>query len=385
MSHKEKIPFNIPYISGMEGKYIMDALYSRAHSGNHEYSAMCISLMQEKYGFHSVFLTPSCTAAMEMGAILADLNPGDEVILPSYSFSSTANAVVLRGAKPVFCDVDPATMNIDVNQIESLLSERTKMILPIDYTGIPCEIDAIMSIADKHGLTVMEDAAQSFHSFYKGKPCGSIPPLAAFSFHESKNIACGEGGALVVNEPALVERAEIIQEKGTDRSSVLKGLKNKYGWVDIGSSFLLSDILAAMLYAQIECVEEIVAKRGKVMNAYRELLNPYHNAGYLQLPILPEYVTLNNHALFVIFDTAGNRERFLKSLREKRVHAYVGYTPLHSSAYGRKFGYHSEDVPITEDISKRIVRLPFYTDLADEGLDYCVDCMNNVLREIYGP
>ncbi len=378
-----KIPFNIPYLTGAEEAYMLDALRSRAHCGNRAYAERCIALLKEKYGFHAVFLTPSCTAAMEMGAILADLQPGDEVILPSYTFSSTANAIVLRGAIPAFCDVDPATMNIDVSLIEELITERTRLIVPIDYTGIPCDIDAILAIAKKYNLLVMQDAAQSIHSFYKGTPCGGSAPLAAFSFHESKNLSCGEGGALVVNDPALVERAAFLQEKGTDRSLVLKGLRSKYGWIDLGSSFLLSDILAAVLLAQIERVDEIVAKRAVVTSAYFNLFDPYGEQGLLQLPAYPDHIQVNHHAFFVIFDTAPNRDTFLKLTGQKEIYPYSGYVPLHSSRMGRKFGYEPEDVPVTEDIAKRIVRLPFYTDLSENGLDYCISGMQTVLEQIY--
>ena len=380
-----KIPFNIPYLTRMEEKYILDALRSHSHCGNRKYGERCISLMKKRYGFHSVFLTSSCTTAMEMGALLANLKPGDEVILPSYTFSSTANAVVLRKTKPVFCDVDPMTMNIDVSLIESLITERTKMIVPIDYAGIPCEIDSIMKIADKHGIMVMQDAAQSFCSVHKGnKPCGTVPQLAAFSFHETKNISCGEGGALIVNSPDLVERAHFLQEKGTDRNLVLKGVKNKYSWIDLGSSFLLSDILAAMLLAQLEDVQNIVNKRSKITSAYRDLYEPYDEKKCLQIPKIPEGVKLNHHAFFVIFDIENNQQRFLRLLREKRIYAYIGYMPLHSSPMGRKFGYRPEDVPLTENIAKRIVRLPFYTELESNGLDYCIEGMSEVLRTLYG-
>lgn len=362
---------------------MLDALHTRAHCGNRKYAGKCIELMRERYGFKHIFLTPSCTSAMEMGAILADIQPGDEVILPSYTFASTANAVVLRGAKPVFCDINPDTMNIDVNLIEDLITERTKMILPIDYAGIPCDIDKIMEIADKYGLMVMEDAAQSFHSYYKGKPCGADADFTAFSFHESKNVSCGEGGALVINRENLVERAAIIQEKGTDRAKVLEGLQKNYGWVDIGSSFLLSDISAAMLYAQIEKAEEIVNKRSLITEAYRRLFQPYAERGCLRIPRLPEHVKINHHAMFVIFDSSENRSHFLESLNRKDIHPYIGYTPLHSSQYGCRFGHKPEDVPLTEDISRRIVRLPFYADLADEELDYCLEGMGETLKEIY--
>jgi dTDP-4-amino-4,6-dideoxygalactose transaminase len=341
--------------------------------------------MKEKYGFLSVFLTSSCTTAMEMGALLIDLEPGDEVILPSYTFSSTANAVVLRGVKPVFCDVDPKTMNMDASLIEPLITERTKMIVPIDYAGIPCEIDSIMQIASRHGIVVMQDAAQSFHSLHKReKPCGSVPQLAAFSFHETKNVTCGEGGALIVNDPELVQRAHFLQEKGTDRNLVLKGVKNKYSWMDLGSSFLLSDILAAMLFAQLEDAQNIVAKRSKITSAYLDLYKPYEEKDCLRIPEIPDGVQLNHHAFFVIFDTEINQQNFLRQLRDIDIHAYIGYLPLHSAPMGQKFGYKPKDVPLTENIAKRIVRLPFYTELAINGLDYCVEGMSKVLRTLYG-
>ena len=379
------IPFNKPYLVGDEKEKILDALCSLKHCGNHSYAQRCIALMKKKYGFGEVFLTPSCTAAMEMGALLCNLKSEDEVILPSYTFSSTANAIALRGAKPIFCEVDPTTMNIDVLRIEELITKRTKMIVPIDYAGIPCEIDIIMEIAKKHDIMVMQDAAQSFHSYHKsGQACGTVAPLAAFSFHETKNLSCGEGGALIVNDPALVEQAHILQEKGTDRSLVLKGVKNKYGWVSLGSSFLLADILAAMLLGQLEGVEEIVTKRSLVIKAYYNLFRPYEEQGYLLTPKPPSGVILNHHAFFVIFDTEINQQAFLQSLKNKSIYAYIGYTPLHSSEFGRKLGYCPADLAITEDIASRIVRLPFYTDLAENGLDYCVEGMRQSLETIYG-
>jgi dTDP-4-amino-4,6-dideoxygalactose transaminase len=363
---------------------MLDALCSRSHGGNGLYGEKCISLLKDKYGFLSVFLTPSCTAAMEMGALLANLSAGDEVILPSYTFSSTANAIVLRGARPVFCDIDPNTMNINVELIEPLITERTRMIAPIDYAGIPCEMDAILEIARKRELMVMQDAAQSLHAYYKNRPSGALSPLAAFSFHESKNVSCGEGGALIVNQPDLVERAGFLQEKGTDRSLVLRGQKHKYSWVDIGSSFLLSDVLAAMLLAQLEAVELIMSKRSRITRAYQALFSPYEKRGCVRLPKPPAHTQINHHAFFVIFDSADNRQRFLSLTNVKDIHPYIGYVPLHSSPMGRKWGYRPEDVPVTEDIGQRIVRLPFYTDLADQGLDYCLIEMSAVIRQMYG-
>ena len=377
-------PFNIPYLHKNTYDYVNKALASKKHCGEHYYGKKCVDFMKKKYGFYEVFLTSSCTSAMEMGALLADLQHGDEVILPSYTFSSTANAVVLRGAKPVFCEVSPDTMNIDVSKIESLISERTKMIAPIDYAGIPCEIVKIMKIAEKYNLMIMQDAAQSFQSFHKnGKACGTLPPLAAFSFHETKNINCGEGGALVVNDPSLVERAIYLQEKGTDRKLVLKGVKTKYNWVDLGSSFLLSDILAAMLLSQLEQAEKIVEIRSLVTKAYKELFKPYMDMGFIKLPKIPNDVIVNNHAYFIIFDSDVNQEKFISLLKEKNIYAYIGYMPLHSSPMGQSFGYKLGDLPITEDLASRIVRLPIYSELQGESLEYCIMGMQKVMDIIY--
>ena len=378
------IPFNIPYLTGREEAYLLEALRSQRHCGNNTFSKRCIALMKERYGFDEVFLTPSCTAAMEMGVMLAGLGPGDEVILPSYTFSSTANAVVRQGARPIFCEVSPDTMNIDVGKIEALITNKTKMIVPIDYAGIPCEIENIMEIAKRHGLIVMTDAAQSFHSYYKGRPAAAWPDMAAFSFHETKNVTCGEGGALVVNKPEWSQRANFLQEKGTDRKLVLDGVKNKYQWVDVGSSFLLSDILAAMLLSQIEHTQDIVDERAKLTAAYRELFAPHERAGHLQTPHPPKHVQINHHAFFVIFDTALHRQRFLATLRERNVHAYIGYVPLHSSAMGQRLGYKPEDLSLTEDIGARIVRLPFYTELPKNGMEYCIEEMKTALTTLYG-
>lgn len=379
-----KIPFNIPYLTGKEEEYVRAAINSRAHCGNNEFSKRCINIMKKNYGFGEVFLNPSCSLALEMGTMLAGIGPNDEVILPSYTFSSTANAVIRHGARPVFCEVEPNTMNIDVTKIESLISKNTKMILPIDYAGIPCDIDVIMDIAHKHNLVVLVDSAQSFHSYYKRKPVGVLPHMTAFSFHETKNISCGEGGALVVNQPEWVERAYYLQEKGTNRKMVLDGVKSKYHWVDIGSSFLLADILAAMLLAQLEETETIVGERAKVTNAYQTLFNPYEKSEHLKTPHPPAYVEINHHAFFVIFDSNEHRKQFLSILKEKEISAYIGYIPLHSSPKGQQFGYTAGDFPITEDLASRIVRLPFYTDLPKNGLDYCVEEMSNVLSTLYG-
>ena len=376
-----RIPFNKVYIAGNEEKYLLDSLYSGAHCGNHLYCNKVINLMKEKHSFNETFLVPSCTAALEMGALLADIKPGDEVILPSYTFSSTVNAVVIFGATPVFCEVEKDTMNIDASKIEALITSKTKMILPIDYAGVSCEIDVIMEIANKHDLIVMQDCAQSYGSYYKGKACGTQAHLATFSFHETKNFNAGEGGALVVNKEEWYERAHFLQEKGTDRRLVLKGVKNKYSWVDKGSSYLLSDMLASVLLAQLEKEDEMKELRSKITEAYTALFTKYENE--VSFFKFSKDVEINHHAFWVAFDTKENSESFMSMLREKTVSAYIGYLPLHSSPKGITFGYKPSDLPITEDLANRIVRLPFYTELGKTGLDYCIESMKEVLNKIY--
>lgn len=378
------IPFNVPFLTGDEESYMLDALRSGKHCGNHGWGVKCIQHMKEKYGFHEVFLTPSGTAALEMGAMLGGLEPGDEVILPSYTFSSTANAVVLQGARPIFCEIEPNTMNIDPDRIEELITPKTRMIIPIDYAGIPCDLGRIKPIAQRHGLTIMLDAAQSFGSKDKdGTWCGASTPLATFSFHETKNIGCGEGGALVVNRPEWVERAHFLQEKGTNRRLVLDGVRSKYGWVDKGSSFLLSDILAAMLYAQLQHAEDIVARRSLVTKAYIDLLADYEKGGHLRIPHPPSGVTLNHHAFFIVFSSSEDRGRFLGLLKERQVNAYIGYVPLHSFSMGLSLGYRARDLPLTEDVASRIVRLPLYANLSSDGLSYTLEAMEQVLRLMF--
>lgn len=376
------IPFNRPYLTGKEKGYMVDALQSQKHCGNHAYTAKCSSLLKSRFGFKEIFFTPSCTSALEMGAILADIGPGDEVILPSYTFSSTANAIVLRGASPVFCEIEENTMNISPREIEKCMTKKTKMILPIDYAGIPCEIDEIMALAEPGGIAVMEDAAQSLNSFYNGNACGALPDLSAFSFHETKNYSCGEGGALVVNNENWIERAHFLQEKGTDRTLVLKGIKSKYHWVDLGSSFLLSDILAAMLLAQLEEMNKITELRGNIVHAYKALFSKYENRELLKTPHPPMDVRMNHHAFFVIFDREENQKMFLQLLKEKNIHAYIGYQPLHSSPMGRRLGYRPEDLPLTESVASRIVRLPLYCDMQNETLAYCLYEMEIALKTI---
>lgn len=378
------IPFNKLYYTGEEEAYMLDALHSGNVCGNHKYCDNVLSMMRDKYGFENAFLVPSGTAALEMGVVLADLQPGDEVILPSYTFSSTVNAVVLFGGKPVFCEVNPQTMNIDVNKIEGLITPKTKMIIPIDYAGVSCDIDEIMYIANRYNLIVLQDCAQSYGSYYKDKPCGSQSHIAAFSFHETKNFSAGEGGCLVVNVPEWCQRATFLQEKGTDRSLVINGQKNKYSWVDKGSSYLLSDVLAAMLYAQLKHEDEIKEKRSKLTAGYTEIFSRYEEKGCVNIFQIKPYIKINHHAYWVVFDTVENKNLFMSKCKENGVYVYIGYMPLHSSPYGKKLGYKPEDLPITEDLGSRITRLPFYTGLADEGFEYCLNVMRKALVEIYG-
>lgn len=379
-----KIPFNKTYLTGDEEKYVHEALLSGHVCGNNEFCKKILAMMNEKYGYDSAFLVPSGTAALEMGVVLADIQPGDEVIVPSYTFSSTVNAIVLFGGFPVFCDVDPKTMNIDYTNIESLITPKTKMIMPIDYAGVPCDIDEIMEIANRHHLIVFQDCAQSYGSYYKGVPSGKKAHIAAFSFHETKNYSAGEGGLLINNVPEWHERATFLQEKGTDRSLVINGQKNKYSWVDKGSSYLLSDLLAAVLYAQLQHEEEIKVKRAKLTDAYLELFKPYAEKGIISVFQPQDYVQLNHHAFWAIFPNLEEKLTFMNKLKEKEIYVYIGYMPLHSAPYGQKLGYKPEDVPLTEDLGNRIVRLPFYTSLADEGLDYTIENMKAVLTEMYG-
>ncbi len=378
------IPFNKVYLSGNEEKYMLEALHSGKHCGNHDFCRRVIAQMQQRHGFNEVFLVPSGTAALEMGAVLAGIEPGDEVILPSYTFSSTVNAVILFGAIPVFGEVDPDTLNLDPKRIEELITPKTKMIVPIDYAGVSCEIDAIMEIAERHNLIVMQDCAQSYGSYYKGKACGTQAHLATFSFHETKNMNAGEGGALIVNVPDWVERAHFLQEKGTDRRLVLNGVKNKYSWVDKGSSYLLSDILAAMLLAQLEAEDTMKELRSNITNAYTKLFTPYRDKGLVNFFHVPDYIQINHHAFWVTFDTTQHQQDFMAKLRDYKVSAYIGYVALHSAPKGLEYGYTPESLPITQDIASRVVRLPFYTELGTQpSLDYCIDAMRRVLEEIY--
>jgi dTDP-4-amino-4,6-dideoxygalactose transaminase len=379
-------PFNKPFLTGKETAYITDAVASGKISGNGKYTQLCQNYFQTQYGFHKCLLTTSCTDALEMAAILLDIQPGDEVIMPSYTFVSTANAFVLRGAKIVFADSMDENPNMDTTTIESLITSKTKAIVPVHYAGIACDMDAIMDLATKYNLFVVEDAAQAIDSFYIGKdgikkPLGGIGHLAAFSFHETKNIISGEGGMLVVNDPQFANRAEIIWEKGTNRSAFFRGEVDKYGWVDVGSSFLPSEIVAAFLWAQLEHLEEIQNKRKSIWNQYWEGLKPLQEKGILKLPIVPDYATNNAHMFYVVCQNLEHRTALIEALKKENIYAVFHYLSLHKSPFYQT--KHDGRTLTQSDIhSDTLVRLPMYYELADNDLTRIIKIIKNSAIEI---
>lgn len=364
------IPFNKPYLTGKETQYIEDAVKSGKISGNGLYTQKCQAFFEEKYGFKKTLLTTSCTDALEMAAILINIQQGDEVIMPSYTFVSTANAFVLRGAKIVFADSRKEHPNIDETKIESLITPKTKVIVPVHYAGVACNMDVIMDIANRHNLYVVEDAAQAIDSYYKGKDgvkkaLGSIGHLAAFSFHETKNIISGEGGMLAINDEQFINRAEIIWEKGTNRSSFFRGEVDKYGWVDLGSSFLPSEIIAAFLWAQFENLEKIQNKRKEIWNAYYEGLKDWANSNNIQLPIIPDYATNNAHMFYIVCKNLEQRTALLKKLNDNDILAVFHYISLHSSPYYSD-KHDGRQLYETDMFTDRLVRLPLFFELEVE-------------------
>lgn len=360
------IPFNKPSIAGSELEYIADAVKSGKISGDASYTRRCHQLLETAVGVPKVLLTTSCTHALEMAALLLDLAPGDEVIVPSFTFVSTVNAFVLRGAIPVFADIRPDTLNIDERLLENLITPNTKAIVVVHYAGVGCEMDAIMDIAARHNLAVVEDNAHGLFGSYKGKQLGTFGVLATQSFHETKNFTCGEGGALLINDPSLVERAEIIREKGTNRSRFFRGMVDKYTWVDIGSSYLPSDVLAAYLYAQLEQREVIQRNRGRVWNTYWQHLGQWADSHEVRLPVVPEYCQQPYHMFYLLMPSLEVRGAFIDHLKSHGILSVFHYLPLHLSDMGRALGGKDGDCPVTEDISDRLVRLPLYNDLTED-------------------
>ena len=359
------IPFNKPYMTGKELWYISQAHANGHLAGDGQFTARCSAWLQERVGCQKALLTNSCTAALEMSAILADIGPGDEVIMPSYTFVSTANAFALRGAIPVFVDIRPDTLNIDETKIEAAITERTKAIVPVHYAGVACEMDTIMEIARRHELLVIEDAAQGVVATYKCRPLGSIGHMGTFSFHETKNIISGEGGALLVNDPKLVERAEIIREKGTNRSQFLRGQVDKYTWVDLGSSFLPGEILAAFLWAQMEEADSITQRRLAIWDRYHAAFEEAESRGQVRRPIVPAGCTHNAHMYYLLLSDLEHRSAFIERLREKKISPVFHYVPLHSAPMGQRLGRASGDMTHTDSLSQRLVRLPLWLGLEE--------------------
>lgn len=375
------IKFNKPSITELERKYVMESMTdNNILSGDGKFTTRVYKQFEERFGIKNMLLTTSGTTALEMASILIDLEPGDEVITPSFTFSSTVNAFLLRGAKPVFCDIREDTFNIDEQLIESLITPKTKAIYAVDYAGFPCEMDTINDIANRHGLFVIEDAAQAVGSTYKGRYAGTLTEFGCYSFHETKNYVMGEGGGIVVNEDKYMERAEIIREKGTNRRNVLRGLVDKYTWHDIGSSFLPSDMLAAVLTAQMERYDEILEKRMNVWNTYYDGLKELEDEGLLRRPVIPENIEHNAHMFCIVLPNEGIRTNLINKLREKEIASYICYVPLHSAPYGLKMGYTADMLPVTEDLGKRILRLPLYVDMTTEDTKFVIDTIKEILK-----
>ncbi|MDO4188918.1 MAG: dTDP-4-amino-4,6-dideoxygalactose transaminase [Lachnospiraceae bacterium] len=368
-----KIPFNKPPYIGKENEYVLSAVANGHISGDGEYTKKCAARMEEMTGTKRALLTTSCTHATEMAALLAGINPGDEVIMPSYTFVSTADAFVLRGAAPVFVDIRPDTMNIDETLIEDAITDKTKAIVPVHYAGVGCEMDTIIDIAKRHNLIVIEDAAQAIASTYKGKALGTFGTFGCYSFHETKNISMGEGGALLIQDESMIEPAEIIREKGTNRAKFFRGQIDKYTWVNYGSSYLPSDMNAAYLWAQLDNIDLIQNKRLKVWNMYREGLKALAEKEYIQFGEIPKECTNNAHMLYIKVADLEERTKLIQYLKDKGIMAVFHYVPLHSAPAGQKFGRFNGEDKFTTKESERLIRLPLFYSITDEEVEYIID------------
>ena len=376
------IVFNRPHVTERELGYTQLVIDNAHLSGNGEFAERCQRWLERQTGAARSLLTHSCTGALEMSALLLGVQPGDEVIMPSFTFVSTANAFVLRGAVPVFVDIRPDTLNLDERLIEASIGPRTKVIAPVHYAGVGCEMDTIMAIARSHGLAVVEDAAQCILASYRGRALGAIGDLGTLSFHESKNVHCGEGGALLVNDPELKDRADIIQEKGTNRQQFFRGQVDKYSWIDIGSSYLPSEIAAAFLLAQLEDAAEITARRLAIWDAYHAAFAGLEARELLRRPIIPADRTHNAHMYYVLMPDLESRTRTLRELNGAGVHSVFHYVPLHSARAGVRFGRTVGDLPVTDDLSDRLIRLPLWPDLAPSEIDRVIETMERVTRGV---
>lgn len=362
------IPFNRPFYSGKEFDFIEQAIKSWKISGDGIFTNKCHTLLENTLGVTKALLTTSCTHALEMASLLLNINPGDEVITPSFTFPSTGNAFILRGAVPVFVDIRPDTLNLNETHIESRITPRTKAIVVVHYAGVACEMDAIMEIAGRHKLWVIEDNAHGLFGKYKGKYLGTFGCMATQSFHETKNFTCGEGGALLINDSRYIERAEIIREKGTNRSRFFRGEVDKYTWVDVGSSYLPSEILAAFLYAQLEAAEFIQSKRKRIWHYYNEHLESWALERGVRLPFIPSHCEQPYHMFFLLLPSFAKRQAVIAELNKREVNSVFHYLPLHLSPMGRRYGGKAGDCPVAEDVSDRLLRLPFYNDMTEADL-----------------
>lgn len=371
----QRIPFNQPFIAGKELYYIAQAVTLGNLGGDGHFTRQCSSYLQELTGSREVLMTPSCTAALEMAAMLCDLQPGDEVIMPSFTFVSTANAFVRQGATPIFVDIRPDTLNIDESLIEDAITDRTRVIVPVHYAGVGCEMDRIMEIARRHNLLVVEDAAQALNSTYKGRQLGSIGHFGCYSFHETKNFICGEGGALAVNDNRFLERARIIRDKGTNRHAFRNGHVDKYTWVDEGSSYVPSELCCAFLFAQLEQLETITERRRQIYQHYRDALGTLAARGLIQVPHTPTTCSGNFHLFYILLPDAQSRDAMLAWLNGQGVNAVFHFVPLHSSPMGRRVSTDELPLPVTTSISSRLIRLPFYHDITTQDQTRVTDAI----------
>jgi dTDP-4-amino-4,6-dideoxygalactose transaminase len=372
-----QIPFNKPCLTGSEMLYVANAIILGHSAGDGSFTQSCQSFLERELGVAKALLTTSCTHALELAALLLDIQAGDEVIIPSFTFVSTANAFVLRGAKPVFADIRSDTMNIDERFLETLITPRTRVIVPVHYAGIGCEMDAILGIADRHGIMVVEDNAHGLFARYKGRYLGTFGSLAAQSFHETKNVTCGEGGALLINDKRFIERAEILRDKGTNRKQFLRGQVDKYSWVDVGSSYPMSDILAAFLLAQLEKHCDILSRRRAIWNFYNRQLAGWAEQNGVRQPTIPYHCEQSYHMYYLVLPTCDARQALIDHLKQRAILSVFHYAALHSSKMGQKFGATLDQCPIATQVSERLLRLPFYNDLSGDDLDLIVEAIGS--------
>jgi dTDP-4-amino-4,6-dideoxygalactose transaminase len=368
-----KVPFNKPPTSSREVEYISQAIYNGKLSGEGEFNKKCVEWFNKNLPTLMTIITPSCTSALEMAMVLTEIGPGDEVILPSFTFTSTANVVALYGATPVFVDVDPQTLNIDPQEIEKAITAKTKVIMPVHYAGVSCDMEKIMEIAKLHNLWVVEDAAQGIFASYNGKAIGTYGHMAAFSFHETKNIVCGEGGALVINDPRLIDRAEVVRDKGTNRQQFLNGQVDKYTWQDKGSSYLLSELAAAFLFSQLQEGWQITNKRRAAWNEYFQGLSDLEKAGHLTRMKVPADCEHNAHIFYIFLSSADVRAELWSFLKKEGIQSTTHYVPLHSAPAGKKYGRVSGSLIITDDLANRLLRLPLFAEISKEDISFVID------------